>query len=162
MDSPRPSPGGGADPPFIGVLPATNSVASLAEVDSYTFSGNVGETVVIGASSTNFIAAAFVSSPTGQILANWASGVTTLTLPNTGNYSVGIYSFYIGGTGPYTASLSFTKLVPASYRLALGRTNGAAALTLWGQVGHATPLQYSADLGPPQWGALITFHLPPH
>ncbi len=73
---------------------------------------------------------------------------------------MGVYSFYIGTTGTYTLSLSFTNLVPASYRLAVGRTNGAAALILWGQVGRMTTLQYAAEVPTNQWAALTNFNLP--
>ncbi len=146
--------------PLVWGLPVTNTVSLLAQVDSYTFSGNVGETVVISASGTNFTATAFVSGPTGTILANWVNGVTTLNLANTGTYTVGVYSFFIAGTGAYSGSLTFTKLTPASYRLALTVTNGAAALILWGQVGRMTTLQYAMDLPTNQWAALTNFNLP--
>ena len=146
--------------PLIWGLPASNTVASLAEVDSYTFSGNAGETVVISASGSNFSAAAFVSGPTGTIFANWVNGTTTLHLAITGTYTVGIYSFYIGGAGSYSGSLTFTELTPASYRLAAATTNGAVVLTLWGQVGRMTALHYTGELPTNQWVALTNFNLP--
>jgi len=89
------------------------------------------------------------------------NGVTTLDVASTGTYTVGVYSFYSAGTGTYSLSLSYTKLVPASYRLAIGATNGVAALTIWGQVGRPTTLQYATDLAAPvQWLTLTNFNLP--
>jgi len=143
-------------------LPTTSTVSSLAEVDSYTFSGNAGETVAIYApGSSNFTTAAFVAGPNGTIIANWVNGGTSIDLASTGTYTVGIYSFYFAGTGTYSLTLSYTKLVPASYRLAIGTTNGAAALTVWGQVGRSTTLQYATNLvAPIQWLTLTNFSLP--
>src|SRR6266478_269725 len=143
-------------------LPTTNTVSSLAEVDSYTFSGNAGETVAIYApGSSNFTTAAFVAGPNGTIIANWVNGGTSIDLASTGTYTVGIDSFYFAGTGTYSLTLSYTKLVPASFRLAIGTTNGAAALTVWGQVGGATTLQYTTNLvAPVQWLTLTNFSLP--
>jgi hypothetical protein len=136
------------------------AVAFLAEVDSYTFSGNAGEAVSLNISSTNMTTAAFVSSPSGVILANWANGTSSINLTQTGTYTVGIYSYYMGGAGSYSASLVFTRLTPASFRLAIGTTNGATLLTLWGQVGRTTTLQYSSDLGGAAWSRLTNFSLP--
>ena len=80
--------------PLVWGLPVTNTISLLAQVDSYTFSGNAGETVVINASGTNFTAA-FVAGPTGTILANWVNGVTTLNLANTRNlYCGGLFLLY--------------------------------------------------------------------
>ncbi len=143
-------------------LPTTNTVSSLAEVDSYTFSGNAGETVAIYApGSSNFTTAAFVAGPSGMIIANWVNGGTSIDLASTGTYTVGVYSFYFAGTGPYSLTLSYTKLVPASYRLAIGATNGAAALTVWGQVGRSTTLRYATNLvAPVQWLTLTNLSLP--
>src|SRR6266403_1639428 len=115
--------------------PTTNTVTLLAEVDSYTFSGNAGESVVINTTAgSNFTAAAFVAGPNGAIIANWVNGTTSLDLASTGTYTVGVYSVYLAGTGTYSLSLFYAKLVPASYRLAIGATNGAAALSIWGQI----------------------------
>ena len=146
--------------PFIWGLPATRTVGSLAEVDSYSFHGNAGEAVIISASGTNLTTASFVSDPAGTILANWLNGAAALNLASTGTYTVGVYPYYISSTGAYTASLTFTKLVPASYRLAVGRTNGAAGLTLWGQVGHMTALQFATELPANPWTPLTNFSLP--
>ena len=141
--------------------PISGAVSSLAEVDSYTFSGNAGESVTINVKGTNFTAAAFVAGPKGTVLANWINGSSSLDLAATGTYTVGIYSFYLGGTGTYSVSFALTRLVPASYRLAIGATNGAAALTIWGQVGRATTLRYASDFSPaPQWFTLTNFNLP--
>ena len=143
-------------------LPTTNTVTSLAEVDSYTFSGNAGETVTINcAGSSNFTAAAFVAGPNGTIIANWVNGLTTLDLASSGTYTVGVYSFYFAGTGTYSLTLSYTRLVAASYRLAIGETNGAAALSVWGQIGRSTTLRYATNLiSPVQWFTLTNFNLP--
>jgi len=119
--------------------PVTNAVTLFAEMDSYTFTGNPGETVAINAVGSNFTAAAFVAGPNGAIIANWVNGVATLDLASTGTYTVGVYSFYVAGTGTYSLSLFYAKLVPASYRLAIGATNSAAALTIWGQAGRQRP-----------------------
>lgn len=146
--------------PLLWGLPVTNTVSGLAKVDLYTFRGNAGETATLGSSSTNFAAAAFVADPTGTILANWINGVTSLALTNSGTYTVGVYSFYIGGTGTYTLGLAFANLVPASYRLAIGISNGAAALSIRGQVGRTTTLQYAASLPADQWLTLTNFSLP--
>ena len=146
--------------PFNWGFPATNSLTSLAEVDSYTFSGNPGESVVISASATNFVAAAFVASPSGAILTNWVNGSTTLGLATAGTYTVGIYSFFAAGTGNYAATLTFTTLTPASYRLAIGATNRAAVVTFWGEVGRTTTLQYAVDPTSPEWSPLTNFALP--
>src|SRR5207245_10356392 len=70
-------------------LPTTNTVTSLAEVDSYTFSGNAGETVAINSAGSNFTAASFVAGPNGAILANWVNGGTSIDLASTGTYTVG-------------------------------------------------------------------------
>jgi len=142
-------------------LPTTNTVSSLAEVDSYTFRGNAGEAVTITTASTNFTAAAFVAGPNGAIIANWVNGVTTLDLASTGTYTVGVYSYYFAGTGTYSLALSYTRLVPASYRLGIGATNGAAALSIWGQIGRSTTLRYATSLATPiQWLTLTNFSLP--
>jgi hypothetical protein len=141
--------------------PATNAVTLLGEVDSYTFTGNAGETVVINASGSNFTAAALVAGPTGAIIANWVNGAATVDLASTGTYTVGVYSFYFGGTGMYSLSLFYTKLVPASYRLAIDATSSAAALTIWGQAGRPTTLRFATNLGAPvQWLTLTNFSLP--
>lgn len=146
--------------PFIWGLPATNSLTSVPEVDSYTFSGNPGESVVISASATNFVAAAFVASPSGAILTNWVNGSTTLGLATAGTYTVGIYSYFATGAGNYAATLTFTTLTPASYRLAVGATNRAAVVTLWGEVGRTTTLQYAVDPTSSGWSPLTNFALP--
>src|SRR5207245_1872490 len=66
--------------------PATGAVASLAQVDCYTFSANAGESVVLHTTSTNFTPAAFIAGPNGVIAANWVSGTTTLPdLTRSGN-----------------------------------------------------------------------------
>ncbi len=141
--------------------PATNALTSFAEMDSYTFTGNAGETVVINAAGNNFTAAAFVAGPNGAIAANWVNGTATLDLASTGTYTVVVYSFYAAGTGTYSLSLFYAKLVPASYRLAIGATNGAAALTVWGQAGRPTTLRYATNLAAPvQWFPLTNFNLP--
>ena len=142
-------------------LPTANTVSSLAEVDSYTFTGNAGEAVSITTASTNLTAAAFVAGPNGAIIANWVNGATTLDLASTGTYTVGVYSYYFAGTGTYSLALSYTRLVPASYRLAIGATNGAAALSIWGQIGRSTTLRYATSLAAPiQWLTLTNFSLP--
>src|SRR5882724_311157 len=143
-------------------LPTTSTVSSLAEVDSYTFSGNAGETVAIYApGSNNFTTAAFVAGPNGMIIANWVNGGTSIDLSSTGTYTVGVYSFYFAGTGTYSLTLSYTRLVPASYRLAIDTTNGTAALTVWGQIGRSTTLRYATNLvAPIQWLTLTNFSLP--
>jgi hypothetical protein len=148
--------------PLIWGLPTTNTVTALAEVDSYTFRGNAGETVAIYApGSGNFTAAAFVAGPDGTIIANWVNGGTSIDLASTGTYTVGVYSFYFEGTGTYSLTMSYTKLVAASYRLAIGATNGAAAVTIWGQVGHTMTLRYATNLVTPvQWFTLTNFSLP--
>ena len=149
--------------PLIWGLPATNTLTELAQVESFTFTGNTGETVRLEVSSgdTNLASAAFVADPIGTPLVSWVNGVAILNLARTGTYTVGAYSFYPGGMGTYTLSLSFTKLVPASYRLAIGATNGAAALNIWGQVGHPTTLRYKTDLTTTnQWTTLTNFSLP--
>src|SRR5262249_44512382 len=112
--------------------------------------------------STNFAPAAFIAGPDGAILANWVSGTTTLSnLTTTGTYTVGVYSLFPGGTGNYSLSLYFSKLVPASFRLALEPTNGAAALRLWGEPGRATTLRYATNFATPiQWFTLTNFSLP--
>lgn len=139
----------------------SGALSSLAEVDSYTFSGNAGESVTINAQSTDFTATAFVTGPDGTILRNWINGSTSLDLATTGTYTVGIYSFYSGGTGSYSVSFVLTKLVPASFRLAIGGVNGGTALTIWGQVGRATMLRYVSDFSAaPQWVTLTNFNLP--
>jgi len=141
--------------------PATEAVTLFAEMDSYTFTGNPGETVVINAAGSNFTAAAFVAGPNGAIIANWVNGAATLDLAGTGTYTVGVYSFYVAGTGTYSLSLFYAKLVPASYRMAIGAANGVAALTLWGQAGRPTTLRYATNLAAPvQWFPLTNFNLP--
>src|SRR5439155_4938414 len=133
-------------------LPPATTVPLLAEADSYTFSANAGQTVAINAAGNTSTTAAFLAGPNGTIIANCVNGVTTLDVASTGTYTVGVYSFYSAGTGTYSLSLSYTKLVPASYRLAIGATNGVAALTIWGQVGRPTTLQYATNLvAPVQW-----------
>ncbi len=146
--------------PLIWGRPATNTLSALAEVDPYTFWGNAGETVVLTTSGSNLVAAAFLSGPDGIISDNWVNGVTAFTLTNTGTYTVGVYSFYLGGTGTYSLSLSLARLVPASYRLAIGRTNGAVSLTIWGQVGRPTTLRYVTQLPANDWLVLTNFSLP--
>jgi hypothetical protein len=57
--------------------------------------------------------------------------------------------------------LFYAKLVPASYRLTIGTTNGTAVPTIWGQVGRATSLRYATNLvAPIQWFTLTNFSLP--
>jgi hypothetical protein len=140
--------------------PVTNAITRLAEVDLYTFSGNAGETVELTSYSGNFAVASFVSSPTGAIVANWLNGLASLNLTTTGTYTVGVYSFYFAGTGAYSLNLSFTRLVPASYKLAVGMTNRATALGIRGQVGRLTTLQFTPSLGTSQWFTLTNFSLP--
>jgi len=144
-------------------LPTTNTVTLLAEVDSYTFRGNAGETVTINATNgagSNLTPAAFLAGPNGTIIANWENGVASLDVASTGTYTVGVYS-YLARTGTYSLALSYTKLVPASYRLAIDATNGAAAPIIWGQVGRSTTLQYATNLAAPiQWSTLTNFSLP--
>jgi hypothetical protein len=141
--------------------PISGSMSSLAEVDSYTFSGNAGESVTINVQSSSFTVGVFVAGPNGTILANWLNGSSSLDLSTTGTYTVCVYSFFQGGTGTYSASFVLTKLVPASYHLAIGATNGAAALTIWGQIGRATTLRYASDLSStPEWSTLTNFNLP--
>src|SRR5437773_243938 len=60
--------------PLIWGLPASKTVTLLAEVDTYTFSGNAGETVAINAAGNNFTTAAFLAGPNGTIIANWVNG----------------------------------------------------------------------------------------
>ncbi len=147
--------------PLVWGPPANGTVAKLAQVDSYTFSANAGETAVINTTSSNLTAAAYVTGPDGAIIANWVNGSTTLNFATNGTYTVGVYSFYIGTTGTYTLSLFFSKLVPSSYRLVIGTTNGAAVVTMWGEVGRSTTLRYTADLPPAGlWQTLTNFDLP--
>jgi len=141
--------------------PVTSAVTQFAELDSYTFTGNAGETVVINAAGSNFTAAAFVAGPNGAIAANWVNGTATLDLASTGTYTVGVYSVYLAGTGTYSLSLFYAKLVPASYRMAISAANGVAALTIWGQAGRPTTLRYATNLAAPvQWFPLTNFNLP--
>jgi hypothetical protein len=141
--------------------PISGTLNSLAEVDSYTFSGNAGESVTLNVQSTNYIATFFVAGPNGTILTNWYNGSSSLNLSSTGTYTVGIYSYYAGGTGPYSVSFLLTKLVPASYHMGIGATNGTATLMIWGQVGRATTLRYASDLSTtPEWSTLTNFNLP--
>ena len=140
--------------------PVTNAMTRLAEVDLYTFSANAGETVELSSYSGTFAVAAFISGPTGVIVANWLNGLAALNLTTTGTYTVGVYSFYSGGAGTYSLNLSFTKLIPASYRLAVAMTNRAAALGIRGQVGRLTTLQYTPSLGTTQWFTLTNLSLP--
>ena len=140
--------------------PVTNAITRLAEVALYTFSGNEGETVELSSYSGNFAVAAFISGPTGAIVANWLNGVASLNLTTTGTYTVGAYSFYTGGAGTYSLNLSLTKLVAASYRLAVAMTNRATALGIHGQVGRITTLQYTPNLSATQWLTLTNFSLP--
>ena len=149
--------------PLIWGLPVTNSMTALAEVDSYTFAGNAGESVTlqVNGANTNLTPAAYLASPGGVILANWVNGVSSATLITNGTYTLGVYSFYAGGAGSYSASLVFTKLVPGSYRLGLGMSNGVAVVTIWGQVGRATTLRSREDFGAEsQWLTLTNFNLP--
>jgi hypothetical protein len=146
--------------PLLWGLPPTNTVTKLAELDLYTFSGNAGETATLNSSGAEFAVAAFVAAPNGAILANWLNGTASLSLTNTGTYTVGIYSFYLGGTGSYSLSLSMTNLVPACYRVAIGTTNRAAALSIWGQVGRYTTIEYATSLSASAWLPLTNLTLP--
>jgi hypothetical protein len=142
--------------------PTTNAVNLPAQVDSYTFAGNAGENVVLNITAkTEFTTAAFVAGPDGTIIANWVNGMASLDLASTGTYTVGVYSFYSAGTGTYSLSVFYAKLVPASYRLAIGTSNGAAALTIWGHPGQRTTLRYATSLpSSVQWLELTNFSLP--
>ncbi len=152
---------GGCGTPLLWGPPANGNLNLLAQVDSYTFYGNAGESVVLNATSSNLTAGAFVADPDGAIVANWVNGTTSLDLAKSGTYTVGVYSFYIGNTGTYSVSLFLSKLVPASFRLAIGATNGAALLTIWGQPGRSTTLQYLGYLAATnQWLTLTNFSLP--
>src|SRR5262249_47212951 len=44
---------------------------------------------------------------------------------------------------------------------AIGTSNGAPALMIWGQVGRATTVRYASGIAPtPQWFSLTNFNLP--
>src|SRR5439155_321327 len=99
----------------------TDTINSPGQTNTYTFAANAGETVTIIATNgagSNLTPAAFLAGPNGTIIANWVNGVTTLDVVSTGTYTVGVYS-YLARTGTYSLALSYTKLVPASYRLAI-------------------------------------------
>ncbi len=150
------------------------AITSPGQINRYAFSASAGVAVTVLAlgqsfnavadvynpagshlvsGTNNFTGAAFLAGPGGNLLANRVNGVTSVDLTSTGTYRACVYPFYLGGVGSYGLSLDYTPLTPAFYRLALELANGAAMLTLWGQVGRSTTLQCSPGL--PATGAWL-------
>jgi hypothetical protein len=145
-------------------LPVVNGhIAELGQTDVYTFDGVAGETINLSVSGSGFNAAAFMWDPAAEFhyMASCTNSAVIVTLTNTGTYTVLICADHLFTGGWYSLNLSYDHLVPASYRMAFGTTNGAAVVTIWGMLSNATTIQWRTNLvGANGWQILSNFSSP--
>ncbi|MDW7981036.1 MAG: hypothetical protein RMH97_10760 [Verrucomicrobiales bacterium] len=93
----------------------TGTIDFEGETDTYTFSGNAGEVVVVSAFGTYspnlpyLCAAVEVHDPAGNLIGsmNCNGATTNIVLPTTGTYTIRVHDGNYQDTGPYGLSLSF-------------------------------------------------------
>ncbi len=104
--------------------PATNA---LGDIDLWTFTANVGDTVALRVGTPNFRPWLNLYGPSGVLISS-AGGVSAdhdanlfLTATNSGTFTVVLQSFYPDGAGPYT--LHFAQ-IPGSFVTSPGDEGG--------------------------------------
>ncbi|MGH9842869.1 MAG: pre-peptidase C-terminal domain-containing protein, partial [Blastocatellia bacterium] len=91
----------------------SRNIDSIARQDTYTFNGNAGEAVNVGAVAVSGVLAARaeIYSPSNTLIGANGFGNTntgSLTLPATGTYTILVRDFNLNRTGPYAINLQFT------------------------------------------------------
>src|ERR1035438_8748367 len=96
----------------IALLNGTNQTGTLvvSTTNSYTFTANAGDNIVLRLGSTNFSGNLGLFGPTGAFLKT-AGGNSTdwplaYTATNSGTFTVQVSSFYAGGSGTYVLHLA--------------------------------------------------------
>ncbi len=98
-------------------------------IDTYTFSGNAGDNVVVRVGTTNFVPLIDLYAPGGALVTNafTANGanrdaVLYYQLTNSGTFTISVSSYYAGGTGTY--GLKFGQ-IPGPFTVPAGEAGGA-------------------------------------
>jgi len=94
----------------------SGSVSTAGEQDTYTFTGNANEKVIVSAVSMSgaLCARAELYDPSGNLIAastaipGCNSNTSSVSLPSTGAYTILVRDFNLSGTGTYNVNLQFT------------------------------------------------------
>src|ERR1035441_8959642 len=87
----------------------TGTIFTNTTADSYTFTANTGDNVVLRLGTTGFDGNMNLYGPTGAFLKTAASGTDAeldLTATNSGTFTVQVSSYYAGGAGTYVLHLA--------------------------------------------------------
>ncbi|HEV8544170.1 MAG TPA: hypothetical protein VGR78_17405, partial [Verrucomicrobiae bacterium] len=107
-----------------GTIPANKT-------NTYIFSGSAGDNIVLRVGATNVVPRIDLYGPSGTLIGSAPTSapgggsrdaVFTVQLASSGTFTVGISSYYAGGTGPY--SLRFAQ-IPGSFSVPGGDDGGA-------------------------------------
>src|ERR1017187_10155235 len=87
----------------------TGTIFTNTTADSYTFTANTGDNVVLRLGTTGFDGNLNLYGPTGAFLKTAASGTDAeldLTATNSGTFTVQVSSYFAGGSGTYVLHLA--------------------------------------------------------
>src|ERR1035438_8415748 len=96
----------------IALLNGTNQTGTLvvSTTNSYTFTANAGDNIVLRLGSTNFSGNLGLFGPTGAFLKSAGGGSTdwplAYTATNSGTFTVQVSSYFAGGFGTYGLRLA--------------------------------------------------------
>ena len=130
------------------------------QTNSYTFSGNPGDNIIVRSGTTNFVPLINLYGPGGALLASaytantgYRDAVLYLQLTNSGTFTIALSSYYAGGAGGY--GLCFAQL-PGPFVVPPGQaggtltngvfqtgTNGLGSLNMWSFSGQCGAIQLS-------------------
>lgn len=112
-----------------------DGIMDLGDVDSWSFAGNAGDSVVLRAGTTDFTPWLQLYGPDGRLVDTGATAspanrdaLVSVRLTNSGTFTVVLNSFYLGGAGAYR--LYFAQS-PGAFSVPSGDEGGA--LTNGGQ-----------------------------
>jgi hypothetical protein len=115
---------------------ATQGTIDLGDLDMWTFTANVGDSIVLSMGGVNFNPELDLYGPTGKLIATGGSGTAgtryaliSVTATNSGTFTVVASSWYGNLSGPYTLYLAH---IPEPFVVSPGDqggtlTNGAAS-----------------------------------
>ncbi|MEJ0034804.1 MAG: GDSL-type esterase/lipase family protein [Gammaproteobacteria bacterium] len=140
-----------------GMLPNGGSVSSridLGDIDSYTFSGSVGQSVQLRVADTDagsLRPMVLLLAPDGSLLRTGygeAIGDVTMTLPQTGTYTVLVEDTFGGGIGNGTNTGNYTLyFANAPGANELGRLSSGAVVNGRIDLGDLDSFSFSATAG---------------
>ena len=138
----------------------TNRLSIAGQTDTYTFTADAGQAILIGAIATTFNCVADVYDPNGVRIGSCTNGYyfASAILTNSGNYTILVHDRSYSFVGNYGLSLSFTTgqcgteltwAILATNRITLlGQVD---SYTFYGNTGEVAVVNFSGSGITPAW-----------